>query len=129
MAYPSSSKLLKRAAQKNQRGDRWAAIQSNMAQREKYGEEKAVSPHMKTEEKTKSVSEIPADTGKTEREIYVQGHPNLKEPPFPPPQARHTALDEIQKKHQQALKSAMPAREWRKGETGNASGEKERKDG
>lgn len=39
-------------------------------------------------------------------------YPGLMQPPFPPPQARHPFLDEIGKRHEQAIKSARNLQTW-----------------
>ena len=125
MDYPSSRELLKRAGGKTQRADRWAVLQSENKETIWHGEknEKAeenkrdimINAEKRARRQEHGAAEASAAIQTPAPVPYVAGHPNLREPPFPPPQNRHTALDDIWQKHLQALQSAMPAQEWKKG--------------
>lgn len=98
MHNPSPFDLIRKATTRANTSDRWAALLNN------------------TQERIPIVRDTPP--AKQSEQSYEQpayenaSYPQLLEPPFPPPQARHPMLDEIAQRHMKALKNASKQQEW-----------------
>jgi len=107
--------LLKKAGRQGTSPDRWAALSHNAQERTPIPPQPVQSlPHQ--------------GPGPMPLEI-PSPYAALLEPPFPPPQPRHPFLDEIGKRHQQAIKSALPSEKWSPESAENANSKISRHDG
>ena len=100
MHNPSPFEMIRKAATKTNTSDRWAALLNNTQER---------IPITQTQETPPAKQSEPSND-RHSRESYL--YPQLKDPPFAPPQARHPMLDEIAQRHTNALKKAKKSQEW-----------------
>lgn len=98
MHNPSPFDMIRKATGNSNNADRWAALINNSQERIPVTKE---SPVTSTPDQV-APSYVPESNQ----------HPQLMQPPFPPPQPRHPYLDEIAQRHTQALKSARKSQEW-----------------
>ena len=97
MHNPSPFDMIRKATSQTNTSDRWAALLNNTQERIPVTQE---APPARQPEQ--SYESPPCDA------VY----PQLMEPPFPPPQARHPMLDEIAQRHIRAHKNAKQSQAW-----------------
>lgn len=113
MSNPSPYDLISKAARSVNAADRWAALQTNTRA--------SFAPVSAPQEPSVSAAQGAAESpcrpaSPSARPPRPASHPELIDPPFPPPQPRHAALDDIALRHRQARKAASRAVEWKQPE-------------
>lgn len=100
MHNPSPFDMIRKASTKANTSDRWAALLNNTQERIPVAQTQETPPIRQTET---SYDKHPHEN---------HAYPQLMDPPFAPPQARHPMLDEIAQRHTKALKNAKKSQEW-----------------
>lgn len=107
MSNPSPYDLISKAARSVNAADRWAALQTNT--RASFAPVSA--PQEPSVSAAQGAAESPCrPSAPTVRPPRPASHPELIDPPFPPPQPRHAALDDIALRHRQACTQQFPLR-------------------
>ena len=112
MHNPSPFDMIRKANRKAYTSDRWAALLNNTQERIPVARDQETPP----------VRQAESSYDKSPRENYA--YPQLMDPPFAPPQARHPMLDEIAQRHSKALKNAKKPQEWVLRQSADEAGEK-----
>lgn len=101
MTRPSPYDLIQKASRNAGAADRWAALQANTQSRVAVPQQG---------EPPFSAAQGAAESAPP---VRPASHPELIDPPFPPPQPRHAALDDIAQRHEQARRTASRPVEWK----------------
>ncbi len=104
MPHPSPYDMIQKAAKRANASDRWAVLKTNATERypvppasAQPAQEEPIQPARQTQAAPQAQQQQP--------QAPLQ-------PPFPPPQQRHTALDEIAQRHIQAVRTASAPQPW-----------------
>ena len=105
MTRPSPYDLIQEASRNAGAADRWAALQANTQSRVAVPQQG---------EPPFSAAQGAAESAPP---VRPASHPELIDPPFPPPQPRHAALDDIAQRHEQARRTASRPVEWKQNDS------------
>ena len=117
MSHPSPYDLIQKATRSATATDRWAALQASAKARVSVGTQQGQAGISQSAAFPGQGAEyIPAQSAPPAPSRPPQSHPELIDPPFAPPQPRHSSLDDIAQRHEQAKKAAaaMPTDEREK---------------
>lgn len=114
MPNPSPYDLYQKAAQHVTSADRWATLKHNAQERIPVAA--APLPEQAPQQIPQPAPYYAPQPEKPQTPPAANpAQPQLLQPPFPPPQPRHPFLDEIGKRHNQAIKTALKPQEWQPG--------------
>lgn len=113
MPNPSPYDLIQKATRSQTASDRWAALQSSAQTRVAVPAQPQAQEPLSSAQGAEYTAARPAPSMPP---VRPASHPELRDPPFPPPQPRHKSIDDIALRHEQARKAAaaMPSVTWKK---------------
>lgn len=98
MHNPSPFDMIRKASNQSNMSDRWAVLLNNTQERIPIDKETPPAKQAVQHHESQEHESTP--------------YPQLMDPPFSPPQARHPMLDEIAQRHTKAIKNARKSQEW-----------------